>query len=184
MSTLFAYKNAQKGFTLIELIIVIIVIAILAAVAVSKYANLQSQARTAKAEAVYGAIRTAAALAKSLCVADLAGLTVPSTCTPTAGTVNMDGQLVDMVNQYPAATLAGIIAATQFNVPTAPAPSLPYTDTTDGLVISVAGTTLTMQILGATTPANCQVTYTEAPAVNASPTFSIVTTVSSTVSGC
>jgi MSHA pilin protein MshA len=156
-------KNA-RGFTLIEFIVIITIMAILSAIAFTKYINIQTQARVSKALAIFGTVRTAANLAKASCVLDTAGVNPSPTCTQTGGTVNMDGTAVDMVYLYPAATAAGIIAATQLDV------------TYDGITI-VAGNPLLITINGATTPANCAISYTQAVS-GAAPTMTLTT------SGC
>jgi MSHA pilin protein MshA len=150
------------GFTLIELVIVIVVLGILSAVAFSKYVNMQSQARTAKAMAIFGSIREASSLAKAACALDLAGVSTAPTCTTTGGTVNMDGTTVTMVNQYPDASSTGILAATQLN-------------TQADQVTVTPGNPITFDIVGGTVP-DCRISYTASAAVGTAPTITLVTT--------
>ena len=71
----------------------------------------------------------------------------------------MDGLSVDMVNRYPAATNAGILAAAQID------------PLNDG--VTIAGTApLTITINGARNAANCVISYTAAPA-NGSPVIAL-----------
>ena len=141
------------GFTLIELVVTISIIAILAAVALPRYIALQTQARTAKMQAIYGGVRSASSLAHAQAIA---------TNSTAAATVSMEGALIDQVNGYPTANATGIISALQLNI------------TNDQVTLSAggaaAGSTITIDINGATTPANCSVSYTSALA-NASPTI-------------
>lgn len=52
----------EKGFTLIELVMVIVLLGILAAVAIPKFINLQNEAALASANGIYGAARSAAVI--------------------------------------------------------------------------------------------------------------------------
>jgi MSHA pilin protein MshA len=52
----------EKGFTLIELIMIIVILGILAAIAVPKYADLQDQAKDAVLDASVGALKSAAVI--------------------------------------------------------------------------------------------------------------------------
>jgi type IV pilus assembly protein PilA len=51
-------RNNQKGFTLIELMIVVAIIGILAAIAIPNFLNYQLKSKTAEAKTNIGAIRT------------------------------------------------------------------------------------------------------------------------------
>lgn len=55
-------KKNEKGFTLIELVVVIVILGILAAFAVSRYVNMAQQARISAVNGMAGGLRGAVAL--------------------------------------------------------------------------------------------------------------------------
>ena len=86
--------KAQKGFTLIELVVVITILGILAAFAFPRFAALEVEARIATIKGLEGSVRSAATLAHSL---DLVGAAVV-----------MEGNTIDMTFGYPATSATGI----------------------------------------------------------------------------
>lgn len=85
-------RRNEGGFTLVELVVVVTILAILAAFAVPRFTSLEGQARLASTQALAGSIRSGAALAHALWLAQ---------ADPSSASVTMEGQSIAMTYGYP-----------------------------------------------------------------------------------
>lgn len=166
--------RAQKGFTLIELIIVIVVLGILAVTAAPQFINFGSDARASTVNGLKGAMQGAVQVVTAAAALEDE---LAATGTLDNGTTTAFGA--------PDATATGIIAATQLDAAAIAAATAPTTDWTffiDGTDIYVApGEQFDATVVGDETDftgSNCFVLYSEPTVVGAAPV------ITATTSGC
>lgn len=167
-------KQAQAGFTLIELVVVIVILGILAATALPRMFDMSGQARLAKMQAALGAVRASSATAHAAWLMN-GGLYQCATCSASGGIqasspVTAEGQTIVTIGGFPdvgadgttnaAAALTnpagGIVTASGL-------PAGDYVLTSRGpLLADVAATATSFSVAADAAHPNCRFTYTEA----------------------
>lgn len=139
--------SKQKGFTLIELVVVMVLLGILAAYAVSRFYNFSTQANIADINGLAGALNSANVTSH--------GAAIATNQTGATGSITMEGQVVNMVYGYPAAATGGINASVQIS---------------SAFTFASGSPTSTFSLQN-----NCSVTYTQPSAANVPSVVATVT---------
>jgi MSHA pilin protein MshA len=160
--------NNQKGFTLIELIIVIVILGILAVTAAPRFIDLQSDAKASTLQGVKGALQGAAQLVYAkAAIAGKATSAIDGSGSAVADDVEINGVTIKTINGYPDAAAITSVALINTFVDLDPADFSVIADATSNQFLITLGGASTATFSEATT-AGCFVSYATA-AANSSP---------------
>ncbi|WP_371193520.1 prepilin-type N-terminal cleavage/methylation domain-containing protein [Glaciecola sp. SC05] len=170
-------NKQQRGFTLIELIIVIVILGILAVTAAPRFIDIQSEARTETLNGVKGALQGSAQLV--FAKAAIGGVQKLA-AADTGSEVTIAGTAVQTNFGYPDAIAYTAIGTTVSGSTSTPGIGTFVDLDTNQLTLYKASATatefrITFEGEDASTN-NCYVSYTNAPAVGGVPTVATVST--------
>ncbi len=152
-------QKSQKGFTLIELVVVIVILGILAVTAAPKFIDLQDDAKTATLNAVKASMQSAATIVHSKSL-------IKGNEKSATETVNVNGTDIAVAFGYPvskddtitaAVTWAALLDVPDFDI---------LIDSVSGTVVVAPDGLYATAAAALTASSVCTATYTEASAAN------------------
>jgi len=156
--------SKTRGFTLVELTIVILILGVVSALVLSRFSNMGSDARAAKAQSIMDAVQSGSQAVNSIAqVHHQTGFT---------GTVTLDGVPIATAYGYPQAIrtrngATGVVDAAGMDT---------SGNDADGITLTGGGTDpLIIEVNGAAYPANCSVSYTAPASANTTPIITLTT---------
>lgn len=155
--------KSNKGFTLIELVVIIVILGILAATALPKFVDLGKDARIAALNGLAGTLRSTAATWHGKCV-----IAASNTSLAVADRVPMNGTIYFMPNCYPDGGYQGVRGRPEGYIE-----GLADYDSSQFEVIALDSETSSFRMLTAPTPTACYVNYVQSAGASIFPNITI-----------
>jgi MSHA pilin protein MshA len=162
MRTIVKTCKHNRGFTLIELIVVMVIVSILAACIFVLFASLDKQSRVTAVNALEGRLRSASTIVHCQAVSE-------GRATAASSSTTLEGQSISLIYGYPS-DISIASSGIQSGIQNAVKALQGFTASGSAPVVFSKD--------NAPTPANCSVSYKAAASSSASPTFTLTT------SGC